>query len=136
MACGEKTRVWISPGDVVAAQKGKSSGESQARAAGDARTRVAGALASYAGASPERVGPCGSRPAESDLAGGHDEGVGGTGRGLGVPGVRDRLLHARDRGLESFASLPKRRSTRRDRASGSPTTSRRQPAGERDPDHG
>jgi hypothetical protein len=82
----------------------KSSGESQTRAAGDARTRVAGALASFAGAPEERVGPRGSRRAQSNLAIRHDQSVGGPDGGLG-PRVRDRLLHARDRGLESLRFL-------------------------------
>jgi len=54
-----KTCVWLSAGDVVAAEERKSVGESQASAAGDARTRV-DALASPAGSPPERVGPRGS----------------------------------------------------------------------------
>jgi hypothetical protein len=81
----------------------------QARAAGDARTWVASAPTSSARTAEERVGPRGSRRAESDLAVGHDQDLGGSGRGLGVPGVRDRLLHAGDRGLEFLASLPDRR---------------------------
>src|SRR5207253_813517 len=52
-----EARVWVSPGDVVAAKKRKSSGESQTCLARDARTRVAGALASSAGPQEERVGP-------------------------------------------------------------------------------
>ena len=42
----------------------------------------------------EREGPRGSRRAESDLADGHDENMGRASGGLGVPGERDRLLHA------------------------------------------
>ena len=137
-----KTRVWISPGDLVVAKKRKSPGESQTCPAGDARTWAAGALTSSAGAltssacsQEEGVEACGSRRAESDLAVGHDEDLGGSCSGLGLPGERDRLLHAGDRELESFASLPNRRSTRCGRASGAGTTSRRQSAGERDTDH-
>src|SRR5262249_39910782 len=41
---------------------------------------------------------------------GHDEDLGGTSNGLGVSGERDRLLLTRNRGLESFTSLPHGRS--------------------------
>jgi putative transposase len=47
MACRE-TGVWLSAGDVVAAEEERAARESQACAASDARTRVAGALASSA----------------------------------------------------------------------------------------
>ncbi len=47
-----------------------------------------------------------------DLAVGHDEDLGGSCSGLGVPGVRDRLLYAGDRGMESLASLSDRRRAR------------------------
>src|SRR5580700_4227148 len=96
---------------VVAAEE-RSARESQAGVTGDARTWIAGALASSAGTTKERVGPRGSRRAESNLAVGHDEDLGGSWGGLGVPGVRDRLLHARDRGMESLASLSDRRRAR------------------------
>jgi Transposase len=43
-----------------------------------------------------------------DLAIGHDQDLAGTSGGLGLPGVRDRLLHAGDRGMASFTSLPDR----------------------------
>ncbi len=52
----------------------------------------------------------------------------GAGRGLGLPGVRDRLLHAGDRGLESLASLSDRRRARSGRAGGA----ERLPAGSRE----
>ena len=65
---------------------------------------LAGALTSSARTQEKRVGPRGSRRAESDLAVGHDQDLGGPGRGLVVPGVRDRLLHAGNRGMESLAS--------------------------------
>jgi hypothetical protein len=81
------------------------------------RKRVVSGLAG------RKRGSRGSRQAESDLAVGHDEDLGGSCSGLGIPGERDRLLHAGDRELESFASLPNRRSTRCCRASGAPTTS-------------
>ena len=61
---------------------------------GDARTRVASAFASSAGTTEERVGSRGSQRTESDLAVGYDQDLGGPCRRLGVPGVRDRLLHA------------------------------------------
>src|SRR5579863_2750727 len=122
-----KTRVWISPRDLVAAKKRKPPGESQTCPAGDARTWVAGALPSSAGSQEERVGPCGGSRAESDLAVGHDEDLGGAGSGLGVSGVRDRLLHAGDRGLESLAPLPNRRCTGCGRASRPGTASLGQP---------
>src|SRR5580704_13426826 len=56
-----KTRVRISPGGLVAATKGKSSGESLAGAASDART------------TEERVGPRGSSRAESNRAVGNEK---------------------------------------------------------------
>jgi hypothetical protein len=54
------------------------------------RERVADALAASASTQEERVGPRGSSTTESNLAVGHDENLGGSGRGLGIPGVRDR----------------------------------------------
>jgi putative transposase len=74
----------------------------------------------------------GSSRAESNLAVGHDENLGGSYSGLGVPGVRDRLLHAGDRGLASLASLPNRRCSGSGRTSGARTAARRQPWGELD----
>jgi hypothetical protein len=41
------------------------------------------------------VGPRGSSRAESNLADGHDENLGRSGRGLGVPGVRERTSRKR-----------------------------------------
>ena len=55
------------------------------------------------------MGPGGSCQAESDLAVGHDQDLGRARGGLGLSGVRNRLLHAGDRGLESLAPLPNRR---------------------------
>jgi len=69
----EEAGVRLSPGGVVAVEEERSASESQARIAGDARTRVAGALAAFARPAQERVGPRGSQRAESDLAIGHDE---------------------------------------------------------------
>jgi hypothetical protein len=60
VACGEKTRVWISPRDLVAAKKRKPPDKSQTCPAGDARTWVAGAFTSSARTTQERVGPRGS----------------------------------------------------------------------------
>ena len=53
-----------------------------------------------------------------------------------VPGVRDRLLHAGNRGMESLASLPERRRVGGGRASGAGTAARGQPRGPCDADHG
>ena len=94
---------------------------------GDARTWVAGALASSARTKEERVGPRGSSRAESDLAVGHDQDLGGACRGLGLSGVRNRLLYAGDRGMESLASLSDRRRAGSGRAGGAESTSRRKP---------
>src|ERR1700730_8951864 len=104
-----KTGVRLSPGGLVAATQQRPSGESKTRIAGDARMWVDGALAAPARTTEERVGTRGSSRAESDLAVGHDEDLGGSGSGLGVPGERDRLLYAGDRGMESLASLSDRR---------------------------
>ena len=93
---------------MAAAEEGASR-ESQASVTGDARAWAAGALASPARTTEERVGPRGSSRAESDLAVGHDEDLGRPCRRLGLSGERDRLLHTRDRGMESLASLPDRR---------------------------
>src|SRR5215470_1695479 len=98
--------VRVSASGLVAAAKERAGGESQAGVTGDARTWVVGALAPSARPKEKRVGPRRSSRAESDLAVGHDQDLGGACRGLGVPGMRDRLLYARDRGLESFPSLP------------------------------
>ena len=40
------------------------------------------------------MGPCASQRPQSNLAVGHDQDLGGPCRGLGLPGLRDRLLHA------------------------------------------
>jgi hypothetical protein len=77
---------------------------SEACAAGDAQMQVAGAFSAVSSATEELVG----QRAQSDLAVGRDQDLGGPCRGLGVNGVCDRLVHARDRGMESFASLPDR----------------------------
>jgi hypothetical protein len=97
VACGEKPAYGYRRVTWWVAKKRKPSAESQTCPAGDERTWVAGALASSAGSQEERVGPCGSSRAEPDLAAGHDKDLGGTGSGLGVSGMRDRLLHARGR---------------------------------------
>ncbi len=89
----------------MAAAKERADRESQAGATGDARTWVAGALASSTRTKEERVGSRGSSRAELNLAVGHDEDLDRS-CGLGVSGVRDRLLHAGDCGMESLASLP------------------------------
>jgi hypothetical protein len=47
-----------------------------------------------ASASEKRVGPRGSRGAGPDLAVGHHQRVGRASREMGLPGERDRLLHA------------------------------------------
>src|SRR6266852_2625839 len=104
-----KTGVRVSAGGLVALAEERSACESQACAAGDARTWVAGEVASSASTTKERVGPRGSRGAESDLAVGHDEDLGGSGSGLGLSGERDRLLHTGDRGVGLVSSLPYRR---------------------------
>ena len=127
VACGEKLAYGYRRVAWWLQRKERPARESQKSTAGDARTWVAGALTSSARTTEERVGPRGSRRAESDLAVGHDEDLGGSGRGLGVPGVRDRLLHAGDRGMESLASLPDRRRVGSGRASGAGTAARGQP---------
>ena len=129
VACGEKLAYGYRRVAWWLQRKKGLRGESQAGAAGDARTWVAGALSSSAGTTEERVGPRGSSRAESDLAIGHDEDLGGPGSGLGVSGVCDRLLHAGDRGLESLASLPDRRRAGSGRASRTGTAARGQPRG-------
>ena len=48
-------------------------------------------------------------------------------RGLGLSGVRNRLLYAGDRGMESLASLSDRRRAGSGRAGGAESTSRRKP---------
>jgi hypothetical protein len=83
----------------------------------------------------ERVGPGGGRRAESNLAVGHDENLGGAGSGLGLSGVCDRLLHAGDRRLESLASLPNRRGAGSGRASSARAAARGKPRGPCDADH-
>src|SRR5712691_1910406 len=131
-----ETGLRLSARCVVAAAEERAARESQARVTGDARTWVAGALAASASTKEERVGPCGSSRAESDLAVGHDEDLGRSCSGLGVPGVRDRLLYAGDRGLESLASLSDRRRARRGGADRARTAARGQPRGSLDADHG
>src|SRR6266852_1976845 len=120
---------------MVAAAEERAARESQAGVTGDARTWVAGALASSARTTEERMGPRGSRRAESDLAIGHDEDLGGSGRGLGLSGERDRLLHTRDRGMESLPSLPNRRRVGSGGTGGARTAARGQPRGSLDDDH-
>src|ERR1700690_775575 len=102
---------------------------------GDAGAGVAGAPASSTSTTEERVGPRGSSRAESNLADGHDQDLGGASRWLGVPGVRDRLLQARDRGRQSLASLPDRRRVGSCGAGGAGTAARGQPRGPCDADH-
>ena len=79
----------------------------QAGAACHARTWVAGASAPISSLAPKGLGQGGSSTSQSRLAVGHDQGLGGAERGLGVSGFGDRLLHPRDRGLglESALSL-------------------------------
>src|ERR1700689_5839831 len=86
---------------MVAATERRSVHERQKSVASDARTGTAGAFAGVASAAAKRLGPCGSRTAESDLAVGHDQNLGGSDGGLGLSCECDRLLHAGDRGLES-----------------------------------
>jgi hypothetical protein len=57
------------------------------------------------------------------------------GSGVGVSGVRDRLLHAGDRRMESLTSLPDRRRTGSGGAVRAGTAARGQPRGSRDADH-
>ena len=129
VACGEKLAYGYRRVAWWLQRKERAAGESQASVAGDARTWVAGALASSASTTEERVGPRGSSRAESDLAVGHDEDLGGAGGGLGLSGECDRLLHAGDRGLESLASLPNRRRAGSGGAGGAGTAARGQPRG-------
>ena len=95
--------LWLPARRVVVEEQERASGESQAGVAGDEGTRVARALVSSAGTTPERVGPGGGRGTQSDLAIGHDQDLGGPQVGWAYP-VCDRLLHAGDRGMESFAT--------------------------------
>lgn len=92
----------------MAAAEERVARESQAGVTGDARTWAAGALSASARTTEERVGTRGSSRAGSGLAVGHDQDLGGSCSRLGVLGVRDRLPHAGDRGMESLASLPDR----------------------------
>jgi hypothetical protein len=71
----------LSPRGVVAAAEERAAGESLAGVTSDARTWVAGALASSARTQEESVGSPGSHGAESDLADRHDESLGGSGLG-------------------------------------------------------
>ena len=100
-----ETGLRLSAGGVVALAEERPARESQAGVTGDARTWAAGALTSSARTKEERVGPRGSRRAEFDLAVGHDQDLGGSGRGLDVLGVRDRLLHTGDRGMQSLSRI-------------------------------
>src|SRR2546427_11370989 len=129
-----ETGLRLSARCVVAAAEERAARESQAGVTGDARTWVAGALAASARTKEERVGPCGSRRAESDLAVGHDEDLGRSCSGLGVPGVRDRLLYAGDRGVESLASLSDRRRARSGGAGRARTVAAGDPRRERESD--
>jgi len=95
-----------SPRDVAAATPLRAVHQPQARAARDAGAWAAGAAAAVASTATQRVRPRGSQRAESDLAVGHEQGVGRTGSGMGVSGERDRLLHATNHRMESFAALP------------------------------
>ncbi len=61
--------------------------------------------------------------------------MGATRRGLGIPGVSDRLLHAGDGRIESVASLPNRGRARSSGASRPGTAARRQPGGKLDADN-
>jgi hypothetical protein len=96
---------------VAAAEQGAAR-ESQASVTGDARAWIVGACASSARTTEERVGPGGSSRTKSDLAVGYDEGLGGASSGLGLPGERDRLLHAGDRCLAEGRSLRRSESLR------------------------
>jgi hypothetical protein len=100
-----KVGVWLASVGLVPAAEERAARESQAYVRGKVGTRVAGALASAARMTRERVGPCGSNRAESDLAVGHDENQGGSWCGLSVVGGLDRLLYTGDRRMESLASL-------------------------------
>src|SRR5690242_21810939 len=117
---------------MVAAAEERCTRESQAGATRDAGAWVAGALAPTAGTTEERVGPCGNKRTKSDLAVGHDEDLGRLCRGMGLPGLRDRLLHPGNRGLESLASLPNRRCPSRGRTSRARTAALGLPLNERD----
>src|SRR6202030_2035190 len=128
--------VRLSARDVAAATRERAAGESQTGVARDARTRAAGSAAAAARKTGQRVAACRSRRTESNLAVGHDQGVGGAGDGMGVSGVRDRLLHARNHRMESFATLPERRSHRRGRTIGAGALAKRKPRGGADVDHG
>src|SRR5260221_7163159 len=77
----------------------------------------------------KRVGPRGSRRAESDLAIGHDENLGGARSRLGVPGGCDQLLDAEDCRLACLAPLPDRRCAGSRGTGGSRTTARGQSRG-------
>src|ERR1700682_5015170 len=94
-------------------------------AAGDARPWVAGSYAALACAAKKRVGPRGTCATQSNLAVGHDQTVGGASGGLDLPGERDRLLHAGNYRVESFAALPQRGSYRRRRTIGAGTATGR-----------
>src|SRR5260370_6442838 len=72
---------------------------------------------------------------KSDLAIGHDEDLGGSCRGLGLAGERDRLLQAGDRGLASLAWLPDRRRTGSGGAGRARTAARGQPRSSLDVNH-
>src|SRR3989475_5361783 len=126
MACGEKLAYGYRRVAWWLQRKIRTAGESEACVAGDARTRVAGALAAASCSSPERVGPCGSQRPQPNLAVGHDEDLGGAGSGLGLFGERYRLLHAGDRGLESLPPLPNARCVGSGRASSPDTAARGQ----------
>jgi len=88
-----------------------------------------------AGTTEERMGPRRGRCTESDLAIGHDEGVGRSKRWVGLPGGGDRLLHTRDRGLGLVAPLPNGRSIGGGRTSGAEPLACGKPRCELDADH-
>jgi hypothetical protein len=70
MACGEKLAYGYRRVTWWLRRKKMAARESQTGVTGDARTRAAGARAASARTTEERVGSCGSRRAESDLADG------------------------------------------------------------------
>ncbi len=124
-----RTRLWVSARGVMTAAQGWASPESQMRVA---NWCVHGGCVRGA----EKNGPCASHGAESDLALGHDQNLGdGVGRKLDVSSKRDRLPHARNRGLESVEPPPNRRRTGRGRAGRAESAPRRKSRGTCDADH-
>ena len=87
-----KASLRLSARDLVVAQEGRTSRESETSVASDARTKLAGSLATSACTTQERMGPCGSDTTKSDLANGYDQDLGRTSSWMGVSGERDRLF--------------------------------------------